>query len=459
LSPPSFSVLILYNSTQTFTNTVWEHLESFRRISRHRIFYAHADAFTHSDIDLQNFDAVVIHYSIRLPYDQLHPSMVDALKSYRGAKAVFQQDEYDLTDKIRSWLETLAIDVMFTCVPEKSVAEIYDPGRFHSTRFVSNLTGYAPMDISHFPEPLPLGERQVLIGYRGRPLPYWYGALAQEKIGIARRMRAECEFRKLPVDIEWAESARIYGGGWYEFMRGCRAVLGTESGSNLFDDDGSVRETVSKAMKTDPNLTYDEAERRYFPCRDRPGLMNQVSPRIFEAATLQVGLVLFEGRYSGVVEPGRHFISLKKDFSNVDQVLRDLQDDSLVEEMTERTLNEVILSGRFGYPRFVEMVDRVLLETISARQGRLMAAGVGRAEQDGPQHTRPRPTGADDAAQQSEDLVAHALISTFPIRARPPGPIHYKVLALSRLWRRIPASVRGRVYPPVRAVVRRLIGH
>ncbi len=434
------SILFLYNATQTYTNTVWEHLESFRAYSRHRVFYAHADAHTPFRLDLRNFDAVLVHYSVRLPYDQLHPDCVAALQSFRGSKVVFQQDEYDITDKIRSWLERLDVDAMFTCVPEGKIDRIYDPARFPRIRFVSNLTGYAPMDLSHFPPPVPLDQRRVLIGYRGRPLPYWYGALGQEKVEIARRMRAECEARGLDVDIECSEEARIYGGGWYEFLRSCRAVLGTESGSNLFDDDGSIRSAVTAALQEGRGLDYAETERRFFPGRDRPGLMNQVSPRIFEAVALKVALVLFEGEYSGVVEPGRHFIPLKKDFSNVAEVLRLLQDDTYVEAMTQRALEDVILSGRFGYPQFVAKVDGVL-------------------------------DALAQSAELSHDPVAMAALegeepsslSTVPIRARPPTAAqqraHAAILAMAPIWNRLPLGLRERLKPTASAVARRLIGY
>ena len=435
------SILLLYNATQTYTNTVWEHLDSFRSFSHHRFFYAHADPETPFRMDLRNFDVVLIHYSMRLPYDQLHPDCVEALRSFGGIKVVFQQDEYDITEKIRLWLERLGIDAMFTCVPEAHIGEIYDLARFPRTRFYSNLTGYAPTDLSHFPPPLPLSERRVLIGYRGRPLPYWYGALGQEKSGIARRMRAECEKRGLPVDIEWSESARIYGGGWYDFLRSSRAVLGTESGSNLFDDDGSVRQAVAEAMRAERGLTYEDAERRFFPGRDRPGLMNQVSPRIFEAVALEVALILFEGHYSGVVEAHKHFIPLKKDFSNVDEVLRLLQDDAYVEAMIQRTLEDVIQSGRFGYPRFIARVDGILDELVAS-------LGVRR----------------EAPPMRVEAGIEPLALTVAPIRARPPTArqqkVHSLIRALIPLWNRLlPPSVRERLKPAASALARRLIGH
>ena len=39
-----------------------------------------------------------------------------------------------------------------------------------------------------------------------------------------------------------------------------------------------------------------------------------MSPRVFEAAAVRSCQILFEGRYSGILEPMVHYIPLKKDF-------------------------------------------------------------------------------------------------------------------------------------------------
>jgi hypothetical protein len=88
--------------------------------------------------------------------------------------------------------------------------------------------------------------------------------------------------------------------------------------------------------------------------------MNQISPKIFEAIACRTALVLFEGRYSGVLEPGKHFLPLKKDFSNVDEVLAKLHDDTFLEALTERAYQDIIGSGRYTYQAFIGLVDAAL---------------------------------------------------------------------------------------------------
>ena len=51
-----------------------------------------------------------------------------------------------------------------------------------------------------------------------------------------------------------------------------------------------------------------------------------ISPRNFEAAAFRVCQILYEGHYSGVMEPMRHYIPLRKDFSNFDEVVERFRD-------------------------------------------------------------------------------------------------------------------------------------
>jgi hypothetical protein len=354
------NVLVLYDAADVFTNTVREHLDAFSRFSRHRVAYAPA-AGTPLTFSLDAFDVVILHYSIRLAYDwHLSPEFAWALKQFRGLKVAFLQDEYDNTGRACQWIDQLGVRLVFTCVPLEHVREMYAKVDHDRVTFLPTLTGYLPIDSDLANRVKPLSERPIVIGYRGRALPFRYGRLAREKLTIGVQMRAACKARGVHCDIEWTEDKRIYGDAWIDFIASCRATLGTESGSNVFDFDGSLMARINAALKANPRLTYEEVEAKYLAGLERDGLMNQVSPRIFEAVALKTGLILFEGAYSRVVRPNEHFIPLKKDFSNVDDVLRRVQDDRELSDMTDRAYRDVIGSGRYAYEAFVREVDTAL---------------------------------------------------------------------------------------------------
>ena len=351
------NILYLYNATQTYTATVFEHISSFHKYSSHQSFFAHQDQYNKLIIDFSLFDAVIIHFTIRLPFDQIADRNVASLSEYKGLKALFIQDEYDHPHRVWDWIRRLGIQLVYTVVPQKEISRIYPPQEFPGVRFVSVLTGYVPEDLplnTHQPP----SQRQLIVGYRGRPLPIRYGDLGREKIGIGMLVAHYCKSQEIVHDIEWTEEARIYGPKWYEFMSSCRSMLGSESGSNVFDWVGTLAVKIQEFRASNPHATDDDVYAALIQPLELPGLMNQVSPRIFEAIASRTVLVLFEGEYSGVITPGVHFIPLKKDGSNLDEVFRLLADGNYVDTMAERAYQDIIVSGKYSYQSFVRLVDK-----------------------------------------------------------------------------------------------------
>lgn len=360
------NVLILYDSGSTYTSTVLEYLQSFKQYSRHTIFFAVGSQFNSCDLLLDAFDAVIVHYSIRLAYginfygSSLSKSYYNALRRYRGFKALIVQDEYEKTNTTKQLIKELGFNLVYTCVPERSIQKIYPREEFPETEFISVLTGYVSGQDQLKKFIKPLSERENILAYRGRLLPFWYGDLGQEKYQIGVEMKRICEEKKIKADIECQDTKRIYGDAWYEFLANARATLGTESGANIFDFTGELRTSIERALKKNPELTYSEARAIFLKGHEGFVSMNQISPKVFEAIALRTALVLFEGEYSGVIEPHRHYIPLKKDFSNVDDVLEKLNDLAYLEELTNRTYKEIIQEGHFSYQNFIGEIDRDL---------------------------------------------------------------------------------------------------
>jgi hypothetical protein len=368
----ALNILILYDSNSIHVTTLKEHLESFSLYSHNNIFFANAtediklNDKTTSEIDISIFDAIVIHYSVRLSLNShLSQSFADKLRFYGGLKILFIQDEYDNTDTALDWIEDLGIQVVFTCVPAEYVNRVYPSERFRNVEFIQTLTGYVPLQLKRTSSQKPHSKRKYEIGYRGRQLPYWYGLLGQEKLLIGQKMREICNERGIIANIEWEHDKRIYGEGWYEFIEDCIAMLGTESGSNIFDFDGDLSRTIEKALEENPGLTFDDVFENYLKEHEGKVMMNQISPKIFEAISLHTALVLFEGSYSDVIKPDLHFIPLKKDFSNVDDVLKKLRDHAYLEELTRRAYSDIIESGKYSYKKFINDFDTFISQKVN----------------------------------------------------------------------------------------------
>lgn len=371
-----FNVLVLYDANSLHVSTIKEHLTSFARYSESKVFYLSATNGAICTIDLSIFDVVIIHYCVRVSLeDHLSPSYADAVRGFGGYKILFIQDEYDTTETARRWIEKLGIHAVFTCVPTEYVDDVYPQNRFPYLERIQTLTGFVPIGIEkHTPRPIP--ERQIVIGYRGRPLPFYYGDLGREKVVIAERMKQICRERNISEDIEWTHERRIYGDQWYPFVESSKATLGTESGSNVFDDDGTIKQNIEKALAENPDLSYEEAHARYIGAREGKIKMNQISPRVFEAIALRTALVLFEGDYSGVIQPNIHYIPLSKDFGNIEDVLLKLTDDGYLTAITERAYRDILLSKKYSYERFIRDFDAFLSKRLVKRNTYIPLVGL-----------------------------------------------------------------------------------
>lgn len=365
------SVLLLCDAARGHAATVLDQIAAFRRYSRHRfaIFNPLRVARSRS-LDLDEFDVVVIHYSIFVISDaHLAPSFREKLRAFRGPKIQLIQDDYRRIDEMAAMMRQLEIDVLYTLYPEREIHRVWGESRLPGVEVRSYLAGYVSENLLAIPN-RPIEERPIDIGYRGRVVPFWLGWLGQEKVWIGRGVLERAADYGLRCDIAWREEDRIYGRHWIEFLRSCKANLGTESGASITDFDGSVERAVKAYLVARPTADFLEVHREVLLPHEDNVRINVISPRIFEAAALGTGLILFPGEYSGIVEPWVHYLPLAKDFSNMAEVVEALRDLAGMKARLARARADLIDSGRFSFERFVEEFDGLLVRLGRPRASR-----------------------------------------------------------------------------------------
>ena len=362
------NILVLYNGQSMFTPTVKDYVDAFRKYSRNNVHYMHAYSNTMPQFSFDEYDAIIITYSCRLCYLELwSPHVREAIAAFPGLKIAMPQDEYQETNKLRDGLCELGIKLVFTCVPEDKIDWVYPSQLFPGVRFERILTGYVPNHLRSMPRRQlpPMTDRPNWIGYRGRSIGHNFGDLAFFKAEIGPRFKRACELRSVPNDIAWSEEARIYQDKWYAFTTSCRATLGTPSGSNVFDFDGSIERDCKTLIAAAPDTSY-ASYRPTIAHKEAEIDMGQASPRIFEAAALGTVLVLLEGQYSGVVIPGIDCIMVRKDFSNIDDVLDQIGDISHMQKVADAAYHNIIASNNWSYESFIEKIDTSIENQLEA---------------------------------------------------------------------------------------------
>jgi hypothetical protein len=220
------------------------------------------------------------------------------------------------------------------------------------------LTGYLDdktvTKINNLAQSSPI--RTIDIGYRTGQADPTLGRLGYLKGQVAEIVRVKAAKTGLVTDISNRPEDIFLGDAWHKFLLRCKYTLGVESGSSILDRDGTLRQRILAYAATHPESDIDEIESACFPNQDEALGLSVIAPRHLEACATKTCQVLVEGKYNGILMPGIHYIELKNDYSNIDQVLQIIQQDQHRETIIERAYQDVVESGRYSYRSFVDLV-------------------------------------------------------------------------------------------------------
>lgn len=370
MSVPQLELLLLWDDAQHVAATVRQHVEALQKYSRHRVVPLAMMADLPVGLDLERFDGVILHYSLAICIDEsVSKEARRRLGAYSGLKCLFIQDEYRFVDRSVSAMKDIGINILFTCVPDSEIEKVYPVEALPGVRKVNVLTGYVDDALLNYPAP-PYESRAVDIGYRARKVPAWLGELGQEKWLIGQKVARDANRFGLVVDLAYREEERLYGDAWLAFLTNCKATLGVESGASVFDFSGKIQAAVDADLVANPNLSFEELRGKHFSAEEGKIRLNQISPRCFEAAALRTLMILYEGEYSGRLEPWRHYVPLKKDHSNFSEVVALLRDPARACEIVKNAYREVACAYENSFRAMVDCFDLNLSQCAGAGMDR-----------------------------------------------------------------------------------------
>jgi hypothetical protein len=364
-------MLLLCQLEAPVAGMITDHLQAIVGLSDHDVELMHFERELPAWLNLDGYDAVILHYTVCAAHDDsLAPTARSRLRRYRGLKAMFIQDEYRFVKRTVAAITYLRPHLVFTCVSSDQVPIVYPRAGLAATTFRTVLTGYIPTWMRELATPA-YEDREKDLAYRGRTFPLWYGEMGQDRVRIAAAFAGNAARLGLNVDISCREADRLYGAAWISFLSSSKAVLGTESGCNVFDFDGTLPGRIDAYRLPRPWAGYEHVRRRFLDGIDGRIRLNQISPRCFEAIAAGALLVLYEGDYSGVLQPWVHYVPVRKDHSNLQEVARVIKDSDRASPIIERAHRDVIASGRYDYEQFVGELDAAIEAAIEDNRSHL----------------------------------------------------------------------------------------
>lgn len=342
-----------------------DHLWSFRRYAEGcNCFYANiAFGSFPSYLKKNYYDLIIFDWSfvgtrVNRDFFIRATSCLTFLKKTSGVKICMPQDEFCSMDLMCEFINEFNVTIVFSVASETEWPKLYRTVDFNKVSFVRVLTGYLD---SHLVETWrnkisSIKYRPIDIGYRTVSTAIW-GRFNLIKGELASIFLKESTKHNLVVDIEVGSEYFKMGDDWLRFLSTCRYTLGVEGGSSLLDWDGSISILIHAFISSNPNASFDQIEECCIPA-GKDGEINVVaiSPRHLEACLTRTVQVLIEGEYNNILLPNIHYIPLKRDFSNINEVFELMSNESARVDMAERAYKDIVASGKYTYKQMVKIV-------------------------------------------------------------------------------------------------------
>ena len=263
------------------------------------------------------------------------------IKNSSAIKIALPQDDYDCSQILDNWMTDWNIDLLFSVLTNN--LDVIYPKYSKVGKIRLAYTGYISKKwILKWKKVKAHNQRSIDVSYRASDLPENFGKIGKLKSLIATRFLNSVKHKNLILDISTRNEDLIPGDKWHDFLEDSKFCLATPSGSSLLDPTGEYRKNVYKYKLKNPFATFEEVENACFFSKDGKYEFTAISPRNIEAALAQTVQIATPGNYSNIMNPVEHYIPLNEDCSNIDEVVRMMNDSILIHEIKKNLKEKII---------------------------------------------------------------------------------------------------------------------
>lgn len=282
---------------------------------------------------IAEYSLIIILHSATGDSMSLLLKMVDQFNRRRGKLAVFIGNEYNLmAEKIR-FIRSVEADYVCSQLPVEAAQWLYSDcihSRVVPVPHALNPRLYTPDPSTH---------RTTDIGFIG---DFYHALIGDiERTNLVRFFQKQGGSFGFVCDIQ---TRRLPRTEWAQFLKRCKGILGAESGSYYLDKTGQIIEDAKRYFRKHPDVPFENVHRRFFKDHVIPVSGKAISSRHFESVGTKTCQILIEGVYNGILMADEHYISVRKDLSNMDDVIYRFKDEEYRKRMVERTY-EYVMDG------------------------------------------------------------------------------------------------------------------
>ncbi len=366
-------VLILFKclgSNSRLRHSVYAHLTLFENRDDYTCIYWNVANGCPGWLRKIECDVIVLHttllsarYGLQVAYDDWLKGLSWVAES-QSLKIALPQDERYFSKQLCAWLERFKVDIVFSVLIHKPRAfeKVYKS--YHGpAKFFPCLTGYIDKKSLPDPEFTRWKDRKYDIAYRAKTLPLWIGRAGQLKKQINDKLEQCLSGLDLVYDISADVKDTKLGTDWLKFLHNAKLIAGCEAGGSGFDETGEVTRYINNQKSKGRFPTFAEIDSKFGPQWDGHDFF-VLGPRHLEAAATGTCQLLVEGQYSGVLKRGQHYIPVKKDLSDLCDVIKNLDWDE-AQEIARKAYCDLVLTDKYTYATFANIVHSIIADEYS----------------------------------------------------------------------------------------------
>jgi hypothetical protein len=281
---------------------------------------------------IAKFDLIVVSHSAAGDDMTVLSRSASWFQRRKGKLVMFIGNEYDLLDEKIAFMRDTGAEFVCSQLPIEAATYLYQECK--GTRILEMPHALNPA--SYYP--IPGAARTIDVGFIGDV--YWPFIGDRERTDLIEWFERHASEHGLVSDIR---RTRVPRQEWNLFLNACRAIIGAESGTYYLNDRGRLLERArTYNLFENREATYDEVFARFYQGLSREVSGKSISSRHFEAIGTKTCQILLEGNYNGILRPGVHYIPVRKDLSDIDEVIECYKDEAYRSRMVEDTYDYVM---------------------------------------------------------------------------------------------------------------------
>jgi len=308
----------------------------------------HAHSYLQKHI--KEFDLIILMHSVLGDNVEIIIPFGQVLKERTGKLLSFVGNEYDLMLKKKAFLQNVDTDYIASQLPLEAHTFVYKElsAQLIEAPHALNENVYCPSK----------SNKVYDIAFSGARYGIFIGD--QERNNLIETMANSTPQLKNKINI--GRNTNLPRNLWVELLQSAKATVGAEAGTYYLDRNGSLLEQSKEYVQQNPDANLDDLLEKIFNNTSIEYVSGKaISSRHFEPVGTKTCQILLEGSFNGVLKEGEHYISVKKNFSNLKEAIDLYLDIDSRNEIVENTY--AYISENHTYKHRVKTIINILYKT------------------------------------------------------------------------------------------------